>query len=208
MSEPSPANAPSISRRSMLKTMGAGVGAATLVPWLSDEAALAFAEIQQKGTAPALKVLTQPQFASLEALVETIIPADERSPGAKEARVAEYVDLLLSEAEENVKQEWLQGLGALDAEAQARFSAPFARLAAAQAEQLLGDLARNENTPKTPLETFFKTTKNATIHGYYTSEIGIHKELRYQGRKILQEYVGCQTVDGKDCPHCGQKAVV
>ena len=24
--------------------------------------------------------------------------------------------------------------------------------------------------------------------------------------QILAEFVGCQTVDGKDCPHCGQKA--
>src|SRR5262245_62644744 len=102
MSEAGPAGAQSISRRSALKTMGAGVGAATLLPWLSDAGVLAYAEIQQKGAAPALKVLSQPQFATLEALVETIIPADERSPGAKEARVAEYIDLLLSEAEDDV----------------------------------------------------------------------------------------------------------
>ena len=50
------------------------------------------------------------------------------------------------------------------------------------------------------------TAKQATVHGYYTSEIGIHQELRYKGNKVLLEFVGCQTVDGKDCPHCGQKA--
>ena len=61
-------------------------------------------------------------------------------------------------------------------------------------------------TPPTPLETFFANAKHATIYGYYTSEIGIHKELRYKGNQILQEFVGCLTVDGKDCPHCGQKA--
>ena len=59
---------------------------------------------------------------------------------------------------------------------------------------------------KTPVEKFFITAKQATIHGYYTSEIGIHKELRYKGNQILAEFVGCQTEDGKDCPHCGQKA--
>ena len=59
---------------------------------------------------------------------------------------------------------------------------------------------------KTPLELFFVTAKQATVHGYYTSEIGIHQELRYKGNKVLLEFVGCQTVDGKDCPHCGQKA--
>ena len=48
--------------------------------------------------------------------------------------------------------------------------------------------------------------KQATIHGYYTSKIGIHDELRYKGNQFLREFVGCQTEDGKDCPHCGQKA--
>ncbi len=207
MTEDTPTAAQTISRRSLLKGMGAGASVAVLLPWLSDEGALAFAEIQKRA-APALKVLSQPQFATLEALVETIIPSDDRSPGAKQARVSEYIDLLLSEAEDDVKREWLEGLAALDAEATSRFGAPYARLLETQAEQLLTDLARNEAAPKTPLEGFFKTTKNATIRGYYTSEIGIHQELRYKGRKILVEYVGCQTVDGKDCPHCGQKAVV
>ena len=70
---------------------------------------------------------------------------------------------------------------------------------------LLTEISRNELSPQTPLEKFFVTTKNATIHGYYTSEIGIHKELRYQGNQPLPEFVGCQTVDGKDCDWCGQK---
>ena len=35
------------------------------------------------------------------------------------------------------------------------------------------------------------TTKDATIRGYYTSEIGIHRELTYQGNKFLREFVGC-----------------
>jgi hypothetical protein len=140
--------------------------------------------------------------------VEAIIPADERSPGAKEARVADYIDLLLGEApDDGVRETWLGGLAALDTEASTKFGAPFVRLGAAQVEALLTDLSRNEAAPqKTPLEAFFTTTKQATIHAYYTSEIGIHKELRYKGNQLLAEFTGCQTQDGKDCPHCGQKA--
>ena len=36
----------------------------------------------------------------LDALTETIIPADEHSPGAREARVADYIDLLLAESDD------------------------------------------------------------------------------------------------------------
>jgi hypothetical protein len=75
-----------------------------------------------------------------------------------------------------------------------------------QVDTLLGDIGRHKGSRKSQLETFFANTKQATIHGYYTSEIGIHKELRYKGNKVLLEFVGCLTVDGKDCPYCGQKA--
>jgi Gluconate 2-dehydrogenase subunit 3 len=65
------------------------------------------------------------------------------------------------------------------------------QLTPSQATDLLTPLSRNEAEPKTPLEQFFKTTKDATIRGYYTSEIGIHKELEYKGNRVLAEFVGC-----------------
>jgi Gluconate 2-dehydrogenase subunit 3 len=197
-----------VSRRSALRRIGAGAGALTLLPFLSDEGLAAFLKIQAAGAAPAPKVLSASQYATLESLVEAIIPADERSPGAKEARVADYIDLLLSESpDEAVRQTWLEGLAALDGEAKTRFGAPFLLLEDMQVDALLNGISRNEAAAeKTPLEAFFTTTKQATIHGYYTSEIGIHKELRYKGNQLLADFVGCQTQDGKDCPHCGQKA--
>jgi hypothetical protein len=38
---------------------------------------------------------------------------------------------------------------------------------------------------------FFALLEERTIQGYYTSEIGIHQELRYKGQKLLTEFVGC-----------------
>ena len=203
-----------VSRRTALKRISAGAGAVALLPFLSDEGLAAFADIQKTGAAPSLKALTAEQYATLEALTEAIIPADERSPGAKQARVADYIDLLLSEADETRRQEWTEGLAALDADAATRFGKPFVKLDPAQVEAVLTDASKNEKAPalqkseRNALELFFVTAKQATIQGYYTSEIGIHQELKYKGNKVLLEFVGCQTVDGKDCPHCGQKAQV
>jgi hypothetical protein len=193
-----------MNRRTALKA----AGAAALLPWLSDEGLLAFGQIQATSAPPALKVLSASQFATLETLVEAILPADDRSPGAKEARVADYIDLALSESEDDQKAPFLAGLSGIDALALQRFGKPFAGLEAGDSETLLGELARNEMTPKTPLEMFFKAVKNAAARGYYSSEIGIHKELRYLGNRFTPVFVGCQTQDGKDCPHCGQKAVL
>jgi hypothetical protein len=194
-----------MNRREALRTLGTTAGAVAFVPWLSQDGLLAFARLQSTKAAPNLLVLSPAQFATLEALVETIIPADERSPGAKDARVADYIDQLLSESDDEQKLQWLGGLEELDEETVTRFGQPFVKLQPAQAESLLTDISRNELKPQTPIETFFVMAKQATIHGYYTSEIGIHKELHYKGNQLLAAFVGCQTEDGKDCPHCGQK---
>jgi hypothetical protein len=202
--ESRPAN---VSRRAALKAIGTGIGTVAALPWLSDEGLLAFARIQETKSAPQLKVLSPSQFETLEVLVDAIIPTDDRSPGAKQARVADYVDLLLSEVDRELILEWFGGLAALDADAMSRFRAPFSRLGARQVDAILQTISRNERAPKTPLETFFVMAKQATVRGYYTSNIGIHEDLHYKGNQFLREFVGCQTEDGKDCPHCGQKHV-
>jgi glucoside 3-dehydrogenase (cytochrome c) hitch-hiker subunit len=192
-----------VSRRAALKALGT---TAALLPVLSQDGLLAFARIQAGSSASAPKVLSTSAFRTLEAVVEAIIPTDERSPGAKEARVADYIDLLLSESDDELTLQWMGGLAALDQEAVSRFGLPFVRLDAGQVDAVLADVSKNELDPGTPLEQFFVMTKHATIRGYYSSEIGIHRELRYKGNQFLQEFVGCATEDGKDCPHCGQKS--
>ena len=179
------------SRRSALKTLGGSLGAAAVWPYLSDQAAEAFASIQATNAAPPLAFLTAAQYATVGAVAETIIPTDAHSPGAREARVADYIDLLLAESDQATNREWTSGLAALDDESRRRFQAPFAQLGSAQAVDLLTTISANELAPKTSLEQFFKATKDATIRGYYTSEIGIQKELEYKGNRFLNEFVGC-----------------
>src|SRR6267143_5289160 len=133
-----------VSRRAALKAVGAGVGTAALLPWLSDNGLIAFAAIQETNRAPSPKVLSASQFATLEALVEAIIPTDDRSPGAKQARVADYIDLLLSEVDRELTLAWFGGLAALDAEAVSRFRAPFSGLSAGHVDEILQSISRNE----------------------------------------------------------------
>jgi hypothetical protein len=179
------------SRRAALKTLGSGFGAIAVWPYLSDHSAEAFASIQAARAAPVPAFLTAAQYGTLDAIAETIIPADDHSPGAREARVADYIDLLLAESDRATQQTWTAGLAALDEESRRRFQAPFAQLSGAQATRLLTEISASELAPQTPLETFFTATKDATIRGYYTSEVGIHKELEYKGNRILREFVGC-----------------
>ncbi len=181
----------SVTRRAALKSLGVAVGAFAAWPALSPEGTAAFAAIQRTQAAPKLVFFTPAQYATVDAVAETIIPTDAHSPGARAARVADYIDLLLSESDAATKDGWSSGVKALDEASVARFKAPFAKATGAQQLELLTELSRNEANPEAPLEKFFKAAKEATIRGYYTSEIGIHKELQYKGNQFVPEFVGC-----------------
>lgn len=177
-----------VSRRTALRALASGFVA---WPVLSGSAAEAFAAVQRAGGEPELHFLTRGQYDAVDALAEAIIPADDRSAGGRAARVADYVDLLLSESSPEIKTAWAEGLRALEAESTRRFGGGVARLSAPQLAELLTNISKREAAPQTPIEEFFVVVKDATIRGYYSSEIGIHKELDYKGNQILTEFVGC-----------------
>ena len=98
--------------------------------------------------------------------------------------MADYLDLVLNESSADAKQAWRDGIAALDAASTSQFGKPFADLTGEQQLAIVTQAARNEGQPVTPLETFFGEAKGRTIHGYYTSEIGIHQELKVQGQPV------------------------
>lgn len=139
----------------------------------------------------------KPQFFSkremeaLERLTEIVIPADDHSPGAKEALVNRYIDVMVGEADAAVRRSWKTGLGTVDSASKGRFGKAFRRLDAGQQEAIVAAMAENEGAPADALQRFFAQLKRMTIDGYYTSKIGIHDDLRYQGNTALAEFPGC-----------------
>ncbi len=132
------------------------------------------------------------QLSTLESLTETIIPADEHSPGAKEARVVEYIDTIVADAPDTVKRLWDTGLVLTNNMARNSFGRPYNECSAPEQIAIMSELAGNEDGRDTPEEKFFAVLKRATIDGYYTSKIGIHEDLQYQGNAALSEFPGCQ----------------
>jgi gluconate 2-dehydrogenase gamma chain len=180
----------SVSRRDALKTFAASLGAATL-----SEAAWAQAlEVRSQAAARAgagPTFFSAAQHHLVDVLSEMIIPTDDRSPGASAAKVADFIDLLLSSATDSEQATWRAGLGALDTAATARWKRAFVECSPDQQTELLTEISRREMDPQTPAEHLFALLKERTIQGYYTSEIGIHQELRYKGNKFLTEFLGC-----------------
>ncbi|HWP44253.1 MAG TPA: gluconate 2-dehydrogenase subunit 3 family protein [Blastocatellia bacterium] len=185
-----------ITRREAIKSIGAGVGVIATLPVLGQGAAAhdhshPAAQKAQRAKPQKLRFFTAEENRAVTELSERIIPSDDSSPGAKEARVNEYIDLIVSESPEEVKKHWREGLAAINKMSREKYGKAVADATADQQVELLKEISKNERSPRTLEERFFRTLKNATIDGYYTSEIGIHKELRYKGNSYLKEFVGC-----------------
>ncbi len=146
-------------------------------------------EAQQNAYSPLF--FTAQEMKTLERLSEIIIPADDHSPGAAEALVNRFIDVMVSDAGGSAQRIWRNGLAAVDAEANRRYGKPFRSCEASQQDSVVATMAANELDPSAELERFFRTLKRMTIDGYYTSKIGIHQELEYQGNTAVAEFEGC-----------------
>lgn len=194
-----------VTRRDAIKTIGVGVGVIATLPVIgagAQESALHdhsrhAAQATAPTTARVLKFFTNDENRAVIEMSERIIPADDSSPGAKAVQVNEYIDFVVSESPEATKQIWREGLAAIDRMSREKFGKGFADASVEQQVELLTAISKNERSPQTVEERFFRTIKNATIDGYYTSEIGIKKELKYKGNSFLKEFPGCTHPEHK-----------
>lgn len=126
-----------------------------------------------------LRFFNKQEIELLDRLMEMIIPSDEHSPGARAARVSLFADLMVATSASHSKELWRKGLQLMrDEAAQSSLHSALARSAA------------NEGKPKNDLERFYGHLKAMTVNGYYTSAIGIHRDLRYQGNTYLLSFPG------------------
>ena len=143
------------------------------------------------GAADQLRFFDERENRILDRLAETILPADDHSPGAHEAGVSQYLDLVAANSASGDQTAWKSGIAALDRLAQAKLGKPFLELKAGELAGLVGALAAHEQNPATTEERFFARVKQATLFAYYTSEVGLRKELGYLGNDALAEFPGC-----------------
>ena len=185
-------------RREWLKTSAAALGASLLpLPAVLAEApqaetAPAAPQAKPAETKSAARFFTPAQHALVEELSETIIPADSHSGGAKAAKVADYIDQALRESyDDNDKALWREGLRLVDVMSRHYNGKSFVSASPEGKIAVVKVLSDNDHMTDLPEVRFFIELKRLTVHGYYTSKIGIHDELEYKGNRILQEYVGC-----------------
>jgi hypothetical protein len=173
-----------LTRRQMIITSAGAIAASSV---LADNSVAAIVQAAAGGP----KFFTKDELAMVDELTEMIIPTDEHSPGARAAKCAAYIDARLAEAfDEEPRTLWRDGLKAIDTMSQSVNGHRFLESSEAERTAVLTKIAAAEREPKTPEEKFFGELKSRTVHAYYTSDIGIHKEMEYKGNTLLQEYVG------------------
>ncbi len=176
------------------------LASAAALPLLSREAFSMFHALHEQLPEQAvLRALNPHQNATVTVISELIIP-QTNTPGAKAARVNEFIDLILAEwYDEDEKSTFLKGLADIDVRAHDLFSKDFIECGEKQQVELLQALddelaASRAERREHPLgRNFFFMIKQLTLVGYYTSQIGFEQELHEE--IIPSRHAGCVPLE-------------
>lgn len=183
-----------ISRRDALKLLGI-VPLTGALHWTPLDVDRANRELQQHADdAPpaALKFFTAHEYATVHVLVDMIIPRDERSGSATDARVPEFMDFMLAEASERTRTEMHGGLVWLDTECNRRHGANFLHSTPAQRTAVLDDIAwpKRARAELAHGVAFFNNFRDLTASGFFSSEMG-YRDVQYRGEVFNPNWNGC-----------------
>ncbi len=153
------------SRRNFLLESAAGLSGA----WVAANYAGILAaedyvlEAAQSGKPVSFQFFTPEQAVEIEAMAAQIIPTDE-SPGAREARVINFIDRALSTFAKNSQGQYTKGLADLDAQTKQTIpgAAKFSALTSPQQIQVMTAM---EKTP------FFNMVRTHTVIGFFASPV-------------------------------------
>ena len=125
------------------------------------------------------RALTSDQGELVATIAEHIIPETD-TPGARAAGVHLFIDKMLAghyPAED--RERVLGGLEELDATAERECGRAFIRCSAGEQRAMLARIDQEAFAPDRRELLWFRTIKELTVVGYYTSEIGATQELRH-----------------------------
>jgi len=177
----------------LITTSGASARVITKVlPWKPNEA-YPVTPIQPGG----YLFFTTDEAAVVEAFAARLIPADELGPGAREAGVTTFIDRQLTgpygghdwlymegpfsknplptqglQSELTPRQQYRNGIAALEAYCKATFNRSFTQLDAAEQDRLIGGLEKGEvQLPNFSSKMLFNAIYTNTVEGFFADPI-------------------------------------
>jgi gluconate 2-dehydrogenase gamma chain len=130
---------------------------------------------------------TPDEMATITILADIIIPKDEVSGSASDAKVPDFIEFIVKDMPEH-QIPLRGGLRWLDVESMKRFEKSFKDCSQQQQLEIVDDIAYPERKLKPGMSQgvkFFNLMRDLTATGFYTSEIGV-KDIGYMGNKPNQ----------------------
>lgn len=126
------------------------------------------------------------EIGTIAILADIIIPKDEVSGSATDAKVADFIEFIVKDKPEH-QVPMRGGLRWLDLATLKQFDKPFKECSSSQQIEIVDQLAypRKVKPENKPGAAFFTLMRNLTITGFYTTEIGF-KDVGYVGNKPNQ----------------------
>jgi gluconate 2-dehydrogenase gamma chain len=189
---------PEMTRRDALKILSIAPLAASIgvSPGHLERVARAVARLEEEPVAAAAApaFFTTHEWATVRLLVDYIIPRDERSGSATDAKVPEFIDFLMADKESSDQRrtQMRGGLAWLDNECQHRFRKSFVGATDAQRRQVLDDIAWPKKA-RPELHhgvIFFSHFRDLTASGFFSTQMG-WQDVQYKGNVALPAWNGC-----------------
>lgn len=137
---------------------------------------------------------TTDDIAFLDEVAETILP-ETGTPGAKAAGVGKFMTVIVKDNyTEQDQQVFMKGIDQLNEASKKKYGSVFMKITQPQRHDLLVSLDAEQkeyqkNKKKDDPAHYFRMMKELTLWGYFTSEIGATKALRYV--PVPGRYDGC-----------------
>jgi gluconate 2-dehydrogenase gamma chain len=155
---------------------------------------------------------TPHEMATITILTDIIIPKDDISGNASQAKVPEFIEFIVKDIPKH-QIPMKGGLRWLDMQCLNRYQKPFKDCTVQQQIEMIDLIAYPERAKKkkelTQGVAFFSLIRNLTVTGFYTSEMGV-KDLGYAGNtpnqwngvpiEVLKQYnVNYSEKENKEC---------
>ena len=129
------------------------------------------------------KFFDEHEMATIAVLADIIIPKDEISGSATDAKVPDFIEFIVKDMPRH-KTPMRGGLKWLDIQSFNRFQQPFIKGSKAEQLSLIDEIAYPKKAKPNMVQgvAFFNLMRDLTASGFYTTEIGV-KDLGYVGNQ-------------------------
>lgn len=138
-----------------------------------------------------IPLFSEGDAAFLDEVGETILPETPQSPGARAAGIGPFMQTMVSDCyAPDEQQRFTEGISNIRQRAKQAYSKDFVALAPEEKHTLLAAIdteAANMEGEGKP--HYFRMMKELTLLGYFTSEPGATRALRYN--PVPGKYIGC-----------------